>query len=189
MTDKLGAYMMGTSIKNDVLSPEILADYDEQTGVLHIKVNENIGLRVNTLSVTINGVAKDVTAINESNFEVYLSEEEMKYMLTLYVTVYDLAGNQGHLFQIFNLDKPDSIEDIKMEQGKENAEIYLSRNMLKVTGSEADATIMLFSVKGDVITKGRTDDSGQAEIRLSHLPAGIYIVTLSNGMVKKFIIQ
>ena len=189
MTDKLGAYMMATSIKNDVIVPEILADMDEETGILRIKVNENIGLRVNTLNVLINGMRRDVTAINESNFEICLSAEDMQYMLTLYVTINDLAGNQGSLFQIFNIDKddPDSIKTVETE--KDRTEIYLSKNMLKVKDAEPDVTFMLFSINGDVITKGKTDDSGNAQIHLNHLTTGVYVVTLSNGKAKKFLIK
>lgn len=189
MTDKMGKYMMATSIKNDVVAPEILADLDEEAGIIHIKVNENIGLRVNTLNVLINGMRRDVTAINESNFEIRLTTEDMEYMLTLYVTINDLAGNQGSLFQIFNIDKDDP-DDIKTVETKDDkTAIYLSKNVLKVEGSEPNATIMLFSLKGDVIVNDKTDNSGKAQIRLNHLPAGIYVVTLSNGKAKKFMIK
>ena len=189
MTDKLGAYMIATSIKNDVIAPEIMADLDEETGLLHIKVNENIGLRVNTLSVLVNGMKRDVTAINESNFEVYLSEEDMQYMLTLYITINDLAGNQGSLFQIFNIDKddPDGIRSVESE--KDKIKIVIVKNTLKVEGAEPNTTIMLFSLKGDVIAKNKTDNSGKAQVRLNNLSSGVYIVTLSNGIAKKFLIK
>ena len=181
--------MIATSIKNDVIAPEIMADLDEETGLLHIKVNENIGLRVNTLSVLVNGMKRDVTAINESNFEVYLSEEDMQYMLTLYITVNDLAGNQGSLFQIFNIDKddPDGIRSVESE--KDKIKIVIVKNTLKVEGAEPNTTIMLFSLKGDVIAKNKTDNSGKAQVRLNNLSSGVYIVTLSNGIAKKFLIK
>ena len=189
MTDRMGKYMMATSIKNDVIAPNVMADLDEETGLLHIKVNENIGLRVNTLSVLINGMKRDVTVINESNFEIYLSEEDMQSMLTLYVTINDLAGNQGSLFQLFNLDKddPDGIKSIETE--KDKTEIFLSKNVLKIEGAEPNATLMLFSLKGDVIAKDKTDNSGKAQVRLNHLSSGVYVVTLSNGKAKKFLIK
>ena len=188
-TDKLGAYMMGTSIKNDAVSPEIIADLDEQSGILHLKVNENIGLRVNSLNVLVNGIKKKATAINESSFEIYLTESEAKYMLTLYVTINDLAGNQGRLFQVFNIGKEDP-DDIKSTESEKNkAEILLSKNTLKVEGAEPETTVMLFSLKGDIIANEKTDESGKAQVRLSHLPAGVYVVTLSNGKTKKFLIK
>lgn len=189
MTDRMGKYMMATSIKNDVIAPEIMADLDEETGLLHIKVNENIGLRVNTLSVLVNGMKRDVTAINDSNFEVYLSEEDMQYMLTLYITINDLAGNQGSLFQIFNIDKddPDGIRSVESE--KDKIKIVIVKNTLKVEGAEPNTTIMLFSLKGDVIAKNKTDNSGKAQVRLNNLSSGVYIVTLSNGIAKKFLIK
>lgn len=189
MSDRMGKYMMATSIKNDVIAPEVMADLDEETGILHIKVNENIGLRVNTLSVLVNGMKRDVVVINESNFEVYMTEEDMQSMLTLYITINDLAGNQGSLFQLFNLDSddPDGIKTVKTENDK--TEIQLSKNALKVEGAEPNATFMLFSLKGDVIAKDKTDNSGKAQVRLNHLSSGVYVVTLSNGKAKKFLIK
>jgi hypothetical protein len=189
MTDRMGKYMMATSIKNDVIAPEVMADLDEVTGVLHIKVRENIGLRANTLSVLINGMKRDVTAVNESNFEIYLSEEDMQHMLTLYITINDLAGNQGSLFQLFNIDKedPDGIKSVESEKNK--TKIFLVKNALKVEGAEPNTTFMLFSLKGDVIAKNKTDNSGRAQVRLNNLSSGVYIVTLSNGKAKKFLIK
>ena len=189
MTDKLGVYMMATSIKNDMIVPEILADLDEQSGILHIKINENIGLRVNTLNVLVNGKMREATAINESSYEIYLTENEAKYMFTLYITVNDLAGNQGSLFQIYNIDKDDP-DDIKTTESEKNiAEILLSKNSLKVEGAESEDIIMLFSLKGDVVAKGKADNSGKAQIRLNHLSPGVYVVTLSSGKAKKFLLK
>ena len=51
-------------------------------------------------------------------------------MITLYVTVNDLAGNQGSLFQMFNIDKPDTIDEVEEEE--DNTSVRLSKNLLKV---------------------------------------------------------
>ena len=58
-------------------------------------------------NVYINGEARDITMLSESDFEVQLSDQDMEYMMTIYITVNDLAGNQGRFFQTFNIDKPD----------------------------------------------------------------------------------
>jgi hypothetical protein len=172
-----------------MIVPEILADLDEQSGILHIKINENIGLRVNTLNVLVNGKMREATAINESSYEINLTENEAKYMFTLYITVNDLAGNQGSLFQIYNIDKDDP-DDIKTTESEKNkAEILLSKNSLKVEGAEPEDIIMLFSLKGDVVAKGKADTSGKAQLRLNHLSSGVYVVTLSNGVAKKFLLK
>lgn len=186
-TDKLGAFMMATSIKNDIKTPEIEATFYSNTHIMHIHVSDNIGIRTNSLNVFINGEARDVTMLSESDFEVQLTENDMNYMISLFVTAYDLAGNQGQLFQVFNMDKPDSIEDI--ETKKARAEIQLSKNMLNVEGAEPNVTVMLFSMKGDIIGKTMTDSNGKAQMGFSQLPAGIYIVTLSNGQARKFAVK
>ena len=108
-TNKLGAYMMATSIKNDEVVPEIMSNFDNQSGIIHVSITENIGLKLNTLSVMLNGEAKEFTMINESNFEIQLTEEDMQYMLNLNVSVYDLADNLGTLSQVYQLDKPEKI--------------------------------------------------------------------------------
>ena len=44
MVDKLGAYMMATSVNNDVEAPVINAMLDDETGLLHVNVSDNIGV-------------------------------------------------------------------------------------------------------------------------------------------------
>lgn len=185
--DRMGKYMMATSIKNDIKTPEIEATLHGDARLMHIHVSDNIGIRTSSISVFINGEARDITMLSESDFEVQLTQHDMDYMITLFVTANDLAGNQGQLFQVFNMDKPDSIEDVETEKAK--AAIHLSSTQLKVEGAEPDVTVMLFSIKGDVIGKTLTDGNGNAQLRINRLPAGIYIVALSNGQARKFAVR
>ena len=188
-TDKLGAYMMATSIKNDPLAPVVEATLNDDAYILHIHVSDNIAVRTSSLRVYINGEAREVTMLSESDFEVQLTSKDMDYMMTVFVTANDLAGNQGRLFQMFNMDKPDSIEQIEDGQDVDNTQIHLSKNLLKVENAEPGITVSLFSLKGEMIAKGETDGFGKAQIRLAHLPAGIYVATLSNGKAKKFSVK
>lgn len=188
-TDKLGAYMMATSIKNDPLAPVVEATLNDDAYILHIHVSDNIAVRTSSLRVYINGEAREVTMLSESDFEVQLTSKDMDYMMTVFVTANDLAGNQGRLFQMFNMDKPDSIEQIEDGNDVDNTQIHLSKNMLKVENAEPGITVSLFSLKGEMIAKGETDGFGKAQIRLAHLPAGIYVATLSNGKAKKFSVK
>jgi hypothetical protein len=187
-TDKLGAYMMATSIKNDPLAPVVEATLYDDTYTLHIHVSDNIAVRTSSLRVFINGEAREFTMLSESDFEVQLTSKDVDYMMTVFVTANDLAGNQGRLFQMFNLDKPDNIEQIDTASEKQ-AEIHLSKSLLKVENAEPNITVTLFSLKGEVVAKGKTDSFGKAQIRLNHMPAGIYIATLSNGKSKKFSVK
>lgn len=102
--DKLGAYMMAISIKEDVESPNITAMFNEETGLMHINVSDNIGVRVNSLQVYVNGERKEVVMINEANFELLLSEEELMDTIMVNISIEDLAGNQGSLTQMFNVN-------------------------------------------------------------------------------------
>ena len=187
-TDKLGAYMMATSIKNDPLAPVVEATFNDGAYTLHIHVSDNIAVRTSSLRVYINGEARDFTMLSESDFEVELTSKDVDYMMTVFVTADDLAGNQGRLFQIFNLDKPESIENVEQESEKQ-AEIHLSKRLLKVENAEPNITVTLFSLKGEIVAKGETDNLGKVQIRLNHMPSGIYIVTLSNGKSKKFSVK
>ena len=186
--DRMGKYMMATSIKNDPLAPVVEATLNDDAYTLHIHVSDNIAVRTSSLRVFINGEARDFTMLSESDFEVELTSKDLDYMMTVFITANDLAGNQGRLFQMFNLDKPDSIEQVETESEKQT-EIHLSKNLLKVENAEPDITVTLFSLKGEIIAKGETDGFGKALIRISHLPAGIYIATLSNGKSKKFSVK
>ncbi len=187
LVDKLGSYMMATSIKNDLVAPEIRAELNRNTGALHLHVSDNIAIKTRTLMVQVNGEIREVSMINEQNFEVQLSEEELNYMITLYVTVNDLAGNQGNLFQTFFIDKSDNIDIVK--ENEDQTMVRLSKDLLKVEGAQPDVRIMLFALNGTIMAQGQTDTYGRAQLHLNHLTSGVYIVTLSNGKSKKFVIK
>ena len=186
--NRLGKYMMATSIKNDIIAPEIIADLDEKTGLLHIKVNENIGLRVNTLEVLVNGELREINMINESNFELQLNPEDLDYMLVIDINVYDLAGNKGNLVLIYNIDKPE-MDDIEEHQMDSNATINLARRTLTVDGATPGAFVTVYSIDGVIQKKAATDADGHATIDLNSVLEGVYIVTLSDGKAKKFYVK
>ena len=186
--NKMGKYMMATSIKNDVIAPEIIADLDEKTGLLHIKVNENIGLRVNTLEVLVNGELREINMINESNFELQLNPEDLDYMLVIDINVYDLAGNKGNLVLIYNIDKPE-MDDIEEHQMDSNATINLAGRTLTVDGATPGAFVTVYSIDGVIQKKAATDADGHATIDLNSVLEGVYIVTLSDGKAKKFYVK
>ena len=108
--DSLGSYVLATSIRNDVVKPTIVASLDEKNKVLHISVTDNIGVRLNTLKVFINGELREMHVINEANLEVILTDEDMKYRMTVRASVIDIAGNMGESTQMFLLDKPDKFD-------------------------------------------------------------------------------
>ena len=186
MVDKMGAYMMGTSIKNDVMKPEIVVTLNEESGLLHFLVTDNIGVRLSTLQVFVNGELKHLTTISETNFELQLSDEEMANMITVYVTVNDLAGNFGRLFQVYHLDMAEDIEEVINEKNAGNVQITLRDNSLWVEGAEPNVAVSLFSFDGILMQQCHTDNNGSANIGLSNFKSGVYIVTLSNGKSMKF---
>ena len=188
MVDSLGAYMLGIPISNDTEAPQISAMLNEETSLMHINVSDNIGVRTGTLQVLVNGELREVSVINESNFELQLSEEEMQHMVVVVITVSDLAENEGRLFVVFNIDKPDNTEIQEVRDGK-NAEIHLTRRALTVDGASPGAIVTVYSVNGIVQAKAKTDADGHAEINLNSLLEGVYIVTLSDGKSKKFYVK
>ena len=178
LTDKLGAYMIGTSIKNDVIAPEILADYDEQTGVLHLKVNENVGLKINSLNIKLNGESKDYTTINESNFEVYLTEEDMRYMLAFTVSIYDLAGNAGTLYQTFQLDKPEKI-NFATEPDTDISQLDNTIYVEPVSGTPGSDVTISVKMKNSVEAEGFQFDL--------ELPQGVSVVKDADGYAEAYL--
>ena len=189
-TNKLGAYMMGTSIKNDVVIPTITVEYNKTMGTLSLNIKDNIGIRTNSLNVTVNGVQKEAEIINESSFNVYLTEEELKYMFTILITVNDLAGNQGRLFEIYNLDMPTGIEALAADDNTDdNTTVKVSHRQLNITGAEAHATIHVFSMNGDLVATAQADDEGCATIKLTMQPNGLYVFTISSGKSGKIVLK
>ena len=104
MVDRLGAYMLATSLKNDMMPPQITAVLNEESGLMHINVTDNICTKMSTLQVLVNGEQRNVAVINESNFELPLTSEELMDTLLVDITVEDLAGNLGRLYQILNVN-------------------------------------------------------------------------------------
>ena len=149
---------------------------------------DNIGVQTSSLKVYVNGQEKTVSMIDKENFGLQLSEREMDYQLSLYVTVNDLAGNTGTLFLMFNMDKPDNIKEVTEEGGSSELKVMVSRSLLKVEGAEPDVKATLFNMDGRIMAEGKTDAWGKMQ-RSLHLTAGIYVVTLSNGKTKKFLVK
>ena len=178
MVDRLGSYMIGTSIKNDNIVPKINVDFDNQTGIIHIKTEDNIGLRLNTMSVIINGEKKDIRTISETNFEVDLTEEDMQYMLNLNVSIYDLAGNLGTLSQVFQIDKP---EKVNFEY-QADTDVSLLENTIYVdpvsakTGGEVTLSVKM---KNSVQTEGFQFDL--------ELPEGVTVAKDADGFPEAYL--
>lgn len=187
MVDKLGYYMIGTSLKNDQAVPEIEAMINEAASVLHLHITDNIGLRTSTLMIMINGMNREYSIISESDFEVSLTPDDLQHSLTIFATIFDLSGNQGKLFLAYNIDMADNIDDVAADQ--EKPEIHLSRSTLNVSHAQPGSAITLFSIKGEIVAKGHADDNGYAHIQTNSLQKGLYIVTLSNGMAKKLLVR
>ena len=186
--DSLGAYILATSIKNDLEAPEIMAEMDSENRCIVLNVTDNIAARISSLRIYINGLDKEINSINETTFYVELTDEEMNNMITLYSTVQDIAGNQGQTFCIFNLDKVSTdIEEVKKDSHE--PKIRLSRKSLHIEGAEPEVLATLFSMNGQIMGKGLTGADGKADIELNGMTPGIYIMTLSNGFAKKFVVR
>ena len=178
MVDKLGSYMMATSIKNDVIAPEITMDFDETTRLLLLNVSDNIALRTKSLKVYVNGESKEVGMINESNFEVQLNPEDMDYRLDVYVSAYDLAGNRGDVTQMFNLDKPEKVS----MQNQPDTDISQLENTLYIEPVSATAgSEVILSVK----MKNKIEAEGfQFDLEL---PEGVSVAKDADGYAEAYL--
>ena len=104
--NKMGSYMMATSIKNDLTAPSIYVDFFEKPRLLCFEFSDNIAIRKNSMTVYVNGEAREIQLTGPMSFEVKLTEDDMNYRLNVEAYVYDLAGNKGELIQVFQTDKP-----------------------------------------------------------------------------------
>jgi hypothetical protein len=177
-TNKLGAYMMATSIKNDVVKPEIISDFDNQSGIIHISITENIGLKLNTLNVMLNGEARDFTMINESNFEIELTAEDMQYMINLNVSVYDLAGNMGTLTQVYQLDKPEKV-NIKNLPDTDISQLENTIYIGNVSAEKGKDMTLSVKMKNSVVAEGFQFDL--------ELPEGVTVAKDADGFAEAYL--
>ena len=185
--DSLGLYIMATSIKNDIQAPEITAFMDRSTGIMKLAVTDNIGIRVNSLQVYINGELRELTPINESYYALQLTFEDRQAMITLYATVSDLAGNPGHVFQLFDYDPETAIEMV--ETDTEEPTLRVRRGNVTIDGAEEGDLATLFALDGTIIAKERADNEGRIEMNAHNVPSGTYVVTISSGWSKKISIR
>ena len=179
MVDKLGYYMIATSIKNDMIAPEIFADLYTDTGILHFNVTDNIAIRTNSFKVYVNGEVKDATMLSESIFEVQLNSEELNYKLDINVSVYDLAGNKTEIRQIFQIDKP---EKPLFENSVPETDISQLDNIIYITrqnGKPGDMLTIPVNMKNSIEVEGFNFDL--------YLPDGISFLTDSDGFPEVYL--
>ena len=178
VTDKFGAYMMATSIKNDIMAPEISMNFDEDAELLILHVSDNIGVRTKSLNVYVNGEVKDFNMIDESSFEVQLAPEDMDYRLDVYVSAYDLAGNKADVVQMFNLDKPEKVSI----QNQPDTDISQLENTLYIEPVSATAggeVILSVKMKNKVEAEGFQFDL--------ELPEGVSVAKDADGYAEAYL--
>ena len=188
MVNSLGSYIMATSIKNDVQKPQISITVDNTTGVMRLFIKDNIGLKKNTLQVLINGSLRTLNAIDEWNYALKLSSSDMQGTMTVYVTVDDLAGNNGHVFRIFDMG-PTGIVGVEKNDSSEQSSISVRNGAIVVSDSKPDTRVAVFTLDGKLVVEGQTDASGVAVLHQPIKRMGVYVVTLSDGTTQKVYIK
>ena len=178
MVDKMGSYMMATSIKNDVLAPEIVSSFDEQTGKVYFNVTDNIGVKVSTLHVTVNGEERVVTMINPSNFELSLTDEDLEYRIAFKASIYDIAGNRGETTQIFQLDKPEKI-NINILPDTDISQLENTIYIGNVSAEKGKDMTLSVKMKNSVVAEGFQFDL--------ELPEGVTVAKDADGFAEAYL--
>ena len=184
---ELGSYAMATSIRDDVLAPTIAATLNRNTGRIRLNITDNIGISLGTLQVYVNGKLQNVAAIDESNFIMQVDYDDLQDMFTLYVTIKDLSGNEARLFQMYDYDAATGIAQTVDKDDR--LTVKADGKNVRISGAEANVDVTVFSVSGDIVKRGTTDADGKADLSLGNAPAGVYVITLSNGVSKKIMIK
>ena len=188
MVNSLGSYIMATSIKNDVQKPQISITVDNTTGIMRLFIKDNIGLKMKTLQVLINGSLRTLNAIDEWNYALKLSSSDMQGTMTVYVTVDDLAGNNGHVFRIFDMG-PSGIVGVEKNDSSDQSSISVRNGAIVVSDSKPDTRVAVFTLDGKLVVEGQTDASGVAVLHQPIKRMGVYVVTLSDGTTQKVYIK
>ena len=178
MVDSLGSYIMATSIKNDIINPEIVASFDHETGIIYLNVKDNIGIRINSLKVFVDGSLRSVNAVNESNYYVQLEPEELDHRIEFYAIVYDIAGNIGEVMQMFQIDKPEivnieNLPDTDISQ-LENT-IYIGN----VSAEKGKDMTLSVKMKNSVVAEGFQFDL--------ELPEGVTVAKDADGFAEAYL--
>ena len=188
MVNSLGSYIMATSIKNDVQKPQISITVDNTTGIMRLFIKDNIGLKKKTLQVLVNGSLRTLNAIDEWNYALKLSSSDMQGTMTVYVTVDDLAGNNGHVFRIFDMG-PSGIVGVEKNDSSDQSSISVRNGAIVVSDSKPDTRVAVFTLDGKLVVEGQTDASGVAVLHQPIKRMGVYVVTLSDGTTQKVYIK
>ncbi|HOG06076.1 MAG TPA: hypothetical protein PK978_07565, partial [Paludibacter sp.] len=97
----LGVYTLGIGMKADTISPTIVIDKPENENILSITVKDNIGIQWKSVSIIVNGIARQYEKSNNSLAVVNLEPEEEESELYVSVVAYDLAGNKTSRYREF----------------------------------------------------------------------------------------
>ena len=126
---------------------------------------------------------------SETRKDYYLLREKPKvtmnngdFILTTTSTTIAYPFDNIWKFTLADNDSdPSGIKDLKAVAGP-----ALERQSDKVilTGEVANSPIYIYKVDGQLVKALRTDNNGQAEVSISDLPAGVYVVR-TNGVTIK----
>ena len=173
--DSLGAYILATSLQNDKIAPEIIADLDLSTGLIHIAVSDNIGVRSKSIQVVVNGDIREAVMVNESNFFVQLFDDDLEYKIDVYITIYDVAGNKGEARQTFNPELPAKV-NIEDQPDTDITEIENTVYAEMITSAAGNDVTLSVKMKNSVEA-----ESFQFDLEL---PKGVTVVTDEDGFAE-----
>ena len=178
--NKLGLYMMATSIKNDLTAPSIYVDFFENPRLLCFEVSDNIAIRMNSMTVYVNGEARDIVMTGPTSFEVKLTEDDMNYRLNVVASIYDLAGNKGEIMQVFQTDKP--VKVVTNGNQTDITDISALDNVIYIDPMEASAgsdVTLSVNMKNTVPMEGFSFDL--------YLPEGMEFQTDEDGFPETYL--
>lgn len=120
---------------------------------------------------------------NGTNVSIGFDE---KPVLSVYVngvrlatSTYDVCyeNNQVKSFEI--VDTNTGINDIA-----EHTKPSLSNGQISVDNAKSGTEVMVYSTQGMLVSKVAADENGHANVNLSSLPTGVYVVKVGNNSYK-----
>ena len=141
--------MSALLVSQSYVAPNIEMSFDPNTNRLYLTVSDNIGVRTSTLQIMICGQLRECTQLNEQNYMVELTDDDMQYLLEVYATVYDIAGNQGSASQMFNLNMPQRPTHPDTPEDMDLTDISVIENVIYIeptevrTGNEAELSVKM----------------------------------------------
>lgn len=177
---KLGTYALGAKMIFDTEPPKLSLSFNQEEKKIWLSVEENVALRDESWYCTINDEEVVLEKIDNNNFVLSLSTEQLKAdSLSVLVEVTDRGGNRTQTVATFYPQKDIPVVSIEHRA----VSLYPSpvHSILHVRGEEIylAGEAILYNAQGNQVGVYKLS-APETSIDVNHLPSGVYWLRIKN---------